>query len=137
MSDKCTGSCQCGAVKYEVPVEMKTAAKCHCQMCQKSTGTSNFTGAVFAESDLKVSGDMNTYTYTSDRGNPVTSHFCPVCGGKIYLTNPIAFPGLALVFAGTLDDTSAVNPQFVVFAKRRPAWDGDNPNIPHYAEMPD
>ena len=136
MTDTCSGSCQCGAVRYEVPRQMKTTAKCHCQMCQKSTGASASTGAVYAESDLRVTGQLKRYTYTSDRGNPVTTHFCPNCASKIYISNPIGFPGLALVFAGTLDDTTMVEPQFVVFSKRRPAWDGDNPAIPHFAEMP-
>ncbi len=135
MSGTGTGSCQCGAVRYEVPREMKNAGKCHCQMCQKSTGTGASTVAFYDENDLKLSGELKTFTYTSDAGNPVTSHFCPNCGTKIYLTGT-AFPGLALILVGTLDDNSAVRPQFVVFDKRRPAWDGDDPSIPHFAEMP-
>ena len=131
-----TGSCMCGKVHYEVPRDMKTAAKCHCQMCQKSTGTSNFTAAVYGTDELKLAGDLKSYTYTSDAGNSVTHHFCPNCGSKIFITNPTAFPGLALVFAGSLDDSHDLVPQFVVFNKRRPAWDSDNPDIPHFPEMP-
>ncbi len=136
MSDKLTGSCQCGAVTYEVPVEPKNAGKCHCTMCQKSTGSGSATVVFYDLADLKLGGELKTYTYVSDRGNPVHSHFCPNCGTKIYLSSDDAFPGMALIHAGTLDDTSHVKPQFVVFDKRRPSWDGDDPAIPHFAEMP-
>lgn len=130
-----TGSCQCGSVRYEVPRDMKLAAKCHCQMCQKSTGTGAMTAVVYGEDELKLSGAIKGYTYTSDGGNPVTTMFCPNCGSGLYMTTPL-FPGLLLLRAGTLDDSTGVDPQFVVFNKRRPAWDGDNPNVPHFPEMP-
>lgn len=136
MSTSHTGGCLCGKVRYEAPSTMKTAGKCHCTQCQRATGTSNFTAAVFALDDFKVTGETKSYTYTSDAGNPVTHHFCPNCGSKLYISNPVAFPGLALVYAGTLDDSTDLEPQFVVYDKRRPAWDGDNPNIPHFPEMP-
>lgn len=125
----------CGKVRYEVPREMKTAAKCHCQMCQKSTGASAMTAAVYAAEDVKISGETKSFTYTSDAGRAVTNRFCPNCGSSITMETP-ALPGMILIRAGTLDDSSGLDPQFVVFNKRRPAWDADNPNIPHFPEMP-
>jgi hypothetical protein len=130
-----TGGCLCGKVRYEVTGEIKTAGKCHCQQCQKSTGASAMTAAVYADEDVKVTGETKSYTYTSDGGRPVTNVFCPNCGASISGHSP-AFAGLTLIRAGTLDDSSGLEPQFVVYNKRRPAWDGDNPNIPHFAEMP-
>ncbi|MEQ1716125.1 MAG: GFA family protein [Hyphomicrobium sp.] len=130
-----TGGCMCGQVRYEVPREMKTAAKCHCQMCQKSTGSSAMTAAVYANEDVKVTGDTKSFTYTSDGGRPVTNKFCPNCGSSIIMLSP-ALEGLTLIRAGTLDDSTGLAPQFVVYNKRRPAWDADNPDIPHFPEMP-
>lgn len=135
MSDVRTGSCMCGQLRYEVPSDMKTAAVCHCQMCQKSTGAGAMTAAVYADEDVKITGDSKTYTYTSDNGRPVTNRFCPNCGSSITVVTP-ALPGLTLIRAGTLDDSSGVAPQFVVYDKRRPAWASDNPAIPHFPEMP-
>lgn len=132
---KRTGSCLCGKVRYEVPREMKTAAKCHCLNCQKSTGASAMTAAVYANEDVKVTGETKSYTYTSDAGNPVTNVFCPNCGSSVTTLTP-ALPGLTLIRAGTLDDSAGLEPQFVVYDKRRPAWDGDNAAIPHFLEMP-
>ncbi|MEZ5901450.1 MAG: GFA family protein [Hyphomicrobiaceae bacterium] len=135
MSDKRTGSCMCGQLHYEVPREMKTAAVCHCLMCQKSTGAGAMTTAVYADEDVKITGDSKTFTYTSDNGRPVTNRFCPNCGTSVTMVTP-ALPGLTLIRAGTLDDSTGLEPQFVVYNKRRPAWSSDNPNIPHFPEMP-
>lgn len=133
---KHTGSCQCGNLKYEVPHDTKAAGKCHCQLCQKATGSSGLTVAVYLTSDVKMTGPMSHYTYTSDAGNAVTTTFCPNCGSLISYSNPAAFPGVTLIAAGTLDDSSSIVPQFVAFSGGRPGWDGDNPNIPHFAKMP-
>ena len=130
-----TGGCMCGGVRYEVPREMKTAAKCHCQMCQKSTGASAMTAAVYATEDVKLTGETKSFTYTSDGGRPVTNRFCPNCGSSVVMLTP-ALAGLTLIRAGTLDDSTGLDPQFVVYNKRRPAWDADNPDIPHHHEMP-
>ncbi len=135
MSDKRTGGCMCGQLRYEVPREMKTAAVCHCQMCQKSTGAGAMTAAVYAAEDVKIAGDYKTFTYTSDAGRPVTNLFCPTCGSSIAMQTP-ALAGLTLIRAGTLDDSTGLAPQFVVYNKRRPDWASDNPNIPHFPEMP-
>lgn len=136
MSQTLTGGCQCGNIRYEVPTEMATAAKCHCRECQKATGSGALTAAAYPEGDVKVTGETKTYTYTSDGGNAVTHHFCPNCGSRLFFKSPAGLPGLTLVLAGSLDDSSSVKPQFVVFASRRPAWDNDDPSIPHFAEMP-
>lgn len=135
MSTTRVGGCLCGKVRYEVPYDMKTAAKCHCTQCQKSTGAGAMTGAVYADADVKVTGETKSYTYTSDGGRPVTNVFCPNCGSSMIMKTP-ALEGLTLIRAGTLDDSTGLDPQFVVYAKRRPAWDADNPDIPHFPEMP-
>lgn len=135
MAQTLTGGCQCGRVRYEVPAEMAAAGKCHCEQCRKSTGTGAVTVAVYPEDDVKITGETKSYSYTADSGNVTTSHFCGNCGSKVYLTNPASFTGLRLVMAGTLDDSSSVKPQFVVFAGGRPAWDGDDPSIPHFPGM--
>ncbi len=116
---KRAGGCLCGKVRYEVPREMKTAAKCHCQMCQKSTGSSAMTAAVYANEDVKVTGDSKSFTYTSDGGRPVTNTFCPNCGSSIIMLSP-ALAGLTLIRAGTLDDSSGLSPPVRGFQQAAP-----------------
>ena len=130
-----TGSCQCGSVKYEVPQDSKGAAKCHCLMCQKSTGAGAMTAVLYAAGDVKVTGETRTHTYTADSGNPVTMTFCPNCASTIHMVTP-RLAGLILIRAGTLDDSTGILPQFEVFMKRRPAWDHDISGIPQFPEMP-
>ena len=39
MANHITGSCLCGAVKYEINGDPVFAGLCHCKDCQKYTGT--------------------------------------------------------------------------------------------------
>lgn len=133
--DRRKGSCQCGGVTYEVPREPALVAKCHCLMCQKSTGAGSMTAAGFLEGDVKLSGTTKTFTYKADSGNTVTTTFCPQCGSTLSMATP-RLAGIVLIRAGTLDDSTDLVPQFELFMKRRPAWDHDTPGIPHFQEMP-
>lgn len=38
MSERLTGGCQCGAIRYEVVSDDLEAYYCHCRMCQKAFG---------------------------------------------------------------------------------------------------
>jgi len=38
MSERMTGGCQCGRVRYTVQIEDDAAYLCHCRMCQRATG---------------------------------------------------------------------------------------------------
>ena len=37
-SEKVTGGCLCGAVRYEVEAYLHNAFYCHCRMCQRASG---------------------------------------------------------------------------------------------------
>lgn len=129
-----TGGCLCGNVKY-VAKDVKAAGKCYCVACQKATGGSCVTVVAFADADVKITGKTQQYTYTADSGNPVTMTFCPTCASLMYYSNDKAFPGLTLILAGTMDDSSAIKPQFIQFAGNRPSWDGDIVDAPHFPKM--
>lgn len=129
------GSCQCGSVTYDVPGQPKAVAKCHCRMCQKSTGSGTMTAVGYLVGDVNVHGETKTFTYTADSGNNVATTFCPNCGTTIAMATP-RFAGIVLIRAGTLDDSAGISPQFEVYMSRRPAWDHETPGIPQFPEMP-
>jgi hypothetical protein len=39
MTEKVTGGCTCGRVRYAVPISDHDAYLCHCRMCQRSSGS--------------------------------------------------------------------------------------------------
>ena len=38
MTNKATGGCLCGAVKYQVTGVLRPVVACHCTQCQKTSG---------------------------------------------------------------------------------------------------
>ena len=48
-----TGSCLCGAVKYEVHGPLRNVIACHCEQCRKQTGT-YMSATAAKDGDLKI-----------------------------------------------------------------------------------
>ena len=122
---KLEGRCLCGAVTYASPAEPLFTAVCHCRDCQRQQGTA-FAVVVGAPADgLDVEGELATYVTTGEEhGRPVHRRFCPTCGSPI-LSESEALPGVVVLKAGTLDDTSWLDPQLEVWGRSAQPWVGE------------
>jgi hypothetical protein len=138
MADKqksVTGGCQCGAVTYEAKGDPAMVIQCHCLNCQKSSGTGHVPFAAFPEPQISVKGKTKTYSYKADSGGTATSHFCPECGSTIF-GKTTSFPGVMAIRLGSMDDSSAFQPQMDVYVKRLRSWDHDLKGTPAFDAMP-
>ena len=80
MTDKMTGGCQCGAVRYELARPPHDASICHCRMCQRATGSYFAPLASVGNSDFSVTkGELAIYASSAvaERG------FCAECGSPL------------------------------------------------------
>lgn len=107
-----TGGCQCGAVRYEVDVDLDRTITCNCSRCQKLGALLTFAPA---SAFTLVSGEGATTDY---QFNKKTIHhlFCATCGIESFARG--AMPdGTAMVAinARCLDgvDPAALSPQAV------------------------
>jgi hypothetical protein len=110
---------------------------CHCADCQRQTGTA-FSVVVAVPIDaLQVEGDtLATITTTGDlHGQETERRFCSACGSPIVSLSP-ATPQLAYVKAGTLDDTSWLEPQVEVFGRSAQPWVEQVESRPRLETMP-
>jgi hypothetical protein len=76
-----TGSCLCGAVRYEVTGALRPVIACHCTQCRKQTG--NYMSATAAlDSDWHLTETRGLKWYrssaTAQRG------FCDECGSTLF-----------------------------------------------------
>lgn len=104
-TSRLSGGCQCGAVRYSIPVPAKGVHLCHCRMCQKAVG--NYFAAL-----APAPRDQIQWT----RGAPAVFRsstaaergFCAACGTPL----TFAYAGGATVHVsiGSLDDPNAVTP---------------------------
>ena len=76
-----TGSCHCGAVKYEVDLDLsQPAIQCNCSMCARTGTLLSFAPA---SSFKLVQGDDNLTDYQFNK--QVIHHlFCKTCGVKSF-----------------------------------------------------
>ncbi len=129
------GGCQCGAVTYEAKGEPAMVMQCHCLNCQKSSGAGHVPFAGFPETNVTVKGKTKSYAYKADSGNDATSHFCPECGSTIY-GKTSGFPGVMAIRLGTMEKSSAFQPQLEVYMKRLRKWDHELKGAPAFDTMP-
>jgi len=129
------GRCLCGAVTYVVTGDPVIVAHCHCEDCQRLTGSGHSTGAMFSEANLKLDGPVAEYELTSDNGNQVTRVFCPSCGSPILGKNT-GMPGFVTLTLGTMTDSGDLQPGVVVFTRNRRPWDIMDETIPSFEAQP-
>lgn len=89
----------------------------------------------FAETAVKVSGNLNVYERKGESGKSVWRHFCPNCGTWV-CTRVEMFPGIIGVLAGTLNEVSRYQPQIDIFTDSAACWDVMNPSLPKFGKMP-
>jgi hypothetical protein len=119
---KIEGRCLCGSVTYASGAEPMFTAVCHCRDCQRQHGTAFSVVVGAPAADFEVTGDLATHVTTGDEhGQPVERRFCPSCGSPIF-SESSALPGVILLKAGTLDDTSWLEPQIEVWGRSAQPW---------------
>lgn len=96
-----TGSCLCGAVRFEITGDLKPIQLCHCGDCRKAQGTPfGANMPVAADKFRLISGQETLRAYESSKGKERV--FCGTCGSPI-LSRLTAKPEIVRVRAGTLD----------------------------------
>ena len=116
------GGCQCGSIRYRINGEPLALAVCHCTECQRQSGSA-FGMSLIVRRDIfeLVSGELKDFSRSSDSGRAVRCAFCPSCGTRIY-HEPSYVTGVLNVKAGTLDDTSALQPTLHAWTSSKQGW---------------
>ena len=115
-----TGSCACGAVRFEVTRPFETAGYCHCKRCQRRSGTPWSLNAMVAPDALRiVAGADAVRTWRPPDGRPKS--FCAHCGGHLWSGDPDS-PTVG-VRLGTLDGDPGIRPQWHQWLESAPDWE--------------
>jgi len=130
-----TGGCLCGNVRYTANADPAFVAVCHCKNCQKQTGTAFSVVVGVPKTALSVQGNLKTFHDTGDSGQPVDRNFCPECGSPI-ISDVAVMPGLRFIKAGTLDDTSWLDPKMHVYCDSAEPWTPIPEGSQKFGKMP-
>ena len=130
-----TGGCLCGKIRYTISADPVFTGVCHCRNCQKQGGSSFSIVVGVPAAAFSVQGEMKRYQDKGDSGKAVGRCFCPDCGSPI-LSEVEAMPGIAIVKAGTLDDTSSLKPGMEIFCDSAQSWVQLGGGMKRFARMP-
>ncbi|HEX7292398.1 MAG TPA: GFA family protein [Conexibacter sp.] len=116
-----TGSCLCGAVRFEVRAPFFDAGYCHCTRCQGRTGTgSSVNGLAHAQDVAVVQGEEAIRTWQPEGGFPKS--FCGICGAHLFSGVPGGL-GVCGIRFGALDGDPGIAPSFHQWTSSAPPWD--------------
>ncbi len=129
------GGCLCGKVRYSAATDPAVVAVCHCKNCQKESGTAFSVVVGVPRAAMKIQGLLKTYHDVGGSGQPVQRNFCPECGSPIK-TDTNSAPELSFLKAGTLDDTSWLDPKVHVYCDSAQTWTSIPESSQKFAKMP-
>ena len=108
---------------YELGGDLIATAVCHCEHCQRQSGSAFSVNLIAHESQLTVQGALQTYEERGEHGDAVyvRRRFCGSCGSPV-VSELSQTAGIIAVKAGTLDDRSEVQPTVEAWCVDRQPW---------------
>ena len=135
--ERLSGRCMCGEVTYTTSAPPVTPVLiCHCVDCQRQTGSAYTTVVGVPAASLTVTGEsLSSYATTGeDHGQPTVRSYCAGCGSPIVTHG--AYPGMAFIKVGTLDDPSWATPVVEIWRGSAPPWTPEFPGTTVFERDP-
>jgi hypothetical protein len=117
-----SGSCGCGAIRFELAEPAKLAGYCHCTRCQKRTG-----GASSAQTRIDgiavtiLAGEELMSVWRHADGG-AEKCFCSICGSHLFSRDPEAHRVLS-VRMSAFDGDPGVRPSFRQYVDYGAVWE--------------
>lgn len=129
-----TGTCACGAVRYEIATPFIEMHHCHCSRCRKSHGSAFATFASTRADGVTIRAGADALR--DYRSSPVVRRrFCERCGANVFF-HADPFPDLVWIAAGTLDGEPGIRPGAHAFVASRAEWFTPSDTLPSFDEYP-
>ena len=118
-----TGKCLCGSIQYSSDAEPIFSIICHCDDCQRQTGTAFSMTVGVPKASMKINNEdkLKEFIGESASGNKVRRKFFPDCGSPIISMIAMA-PDMYMIKAGTLDDKSWIKPTHQFWCSTKQPW---------------
>jgi hypothetical protein len=128
------GECLCGSVSYQVSGDITGFFLCHCERCQKSTGSCHASNTFLEHSTLTwTSGEALVRQYIVPKTRFI-KNFCGVCGSPL----PVILIGEKRISvpAGTLVNFDDLEPTAHIYMQSRKVWEEKLSNATKFDALP-
>ncbi|KXF76978.1 aldehyde-activating protein [Paramesorhizobium deserti] len=124
-----TGSCLCGAVRFETRGPLRGIIYCHCTQCRKQSGH-HYAATNVADENIRMDGAENITWYKSSE--TARRGFCRNCGSVLFWKHD----GLdyVSVMAGAFDQPSGLRGEKHIYTADKGDYYGINDDLPQYLE---
>ncbi|GLT16545.1 hypothetical protein GCM10007938_03210 [Vibrio zhanjiangensis] len=123
-----TGSCNCGAIKYQISGTIKKIVNCHCNLCRKMNGSAFSTYAAVLQSGFElISGQLGCFKVSEN----ARKYFCNQCVTPIYNMSS-NYTGLNIVHLGSLDCAEILEPEVNIYDESKLQWLTDIGQLPTF-----
>lgn len=127
-----TGSCLCGAVRFEVEGPLAPIQLCCCGQCRKAQGSAFGANIPVSSAAFRlVSGEAELKEYRSSPGKRRV--FCGVCGSPVFSQRDET-PEVMRLRAGSLDEPVETRPGFWFYTASQASWWPPQDDLPRHAE---
>lgn len=129
-----SGGCRCGAVRYAVAaLGPPKIYCCHCRDCQTWSGSAFTQQALVPASAIRATGPVTDYAMAREDGATSTQYLCATCHARLWNINS-RWPMLAVVRAGTLDESDGLSPALHIWTARKQPWIVIADDVPRFTE---
>ena len=131
------GSCFCGNINYRFLQNSAISTHhCHYRDCQKLTGSGKATIVMIPDEALTLEGGLKFFTVTGTAGSHISRGFCSDCGSPV-MSFIEENPGIKLIKAGTLDNSSWASVMSNFWSSSAAEWSPADQAVHTFAENPD
>ena len=127
-----TGSCLCGAVRYEISGRLLDAGNCHCSMCRRIHGAAFATYASLRPGSFRWMCGEELVTHYDSSPN-MGRMFCSLCGSILGATEGGQIDSITL---GTVEGDPDIRPRSHIFVGSKAAWHEISDGLPQFEEWP-
>ena len=126
--------CCCGSLRAEVSGDPALVAVCHCEQCQRRTGSAFGISAYYPKDQVRPEGTSKTFSRAGQEGRHIQAHFCPECGTTLYREADF-MPGHIGVAAGTFFDPDFPAPTVSSWEQFKHPWINFGHKVLHLQEQ--
>lgn len=130
-----SGSCLCGQVRFQITGEVQAFFHCHCRRCRKATGTGHASNVIVRLGRYRWdAGEEQLARYDVPEAKRFHTRFCRACGSP--MPRVATDRNVAVIPAGALDSSPALEPTGRIFQDSRAAWSCSGDGLPRWDRYP-
>jgi hypothetical protein len=121
MAKKLTGRCACGSIRYQLLAPPMFVNCCHCDDCQRLTGSAFVLNAIIEPKAIKLLRGRPVAVPVPREYGPHDIYRCPKCQTALW-SDYGHKPNVRFVRVGTLDQPAALKPDAHIFTRWKVKW---------------